>query len=288
MRIVFSALLLALAATNADAVDFNCEGCSPAQMQSKALGFGRGEHRIYSFSTSTAFVFTVTCSNAQPNGAAGPISDNVTAKQSPDSSPQAAGCTNGAQLQVMTSPLSPEENTAFILARDFFKDHPKNNQGADLTYNARNTSYGSSVYQILNNYPARQNLFNDIKEDINGFKQYTAVLAAAVLAGFNIISNRVIIQVTFQDGSTVQVVYDGNLHTFDVIPSTARNNVGNPIVESNSMGYAGHYDLVGADVGEYLNYLRSLGIPIVGGGSGGIRASCVWDPAKNTLTCKIL
>lgn len=291
MRIVFSALLLALAATNAGAVDFNCEGCSPEQMQSRALGFGRGEHRIYSFSTGTAFVFTVMCSNARFAGAANTASDND-AKPSADPTPPATGCQKGARLQVATSPLSPEEDTVFALANKFLKDHAWNRQGPNLTYDtgaaAGSSPRGDSVYGILNDFPARQNLFGDIQSKADGFTQYAAVLAAMKAAHFEILSHRIIIPVTFRDGSSVRVIHDGDLHTFELIPSTARNNVGKPIVESNNREYAGIYDLTGANVDAYLNYLRSLGIPIVGGESGGNEATCVWSGAGNTLTCKVL
>lgn len=293
MKILFLAALFVFGANTAGAVDYNCEGCSVSQMHAKALSLGRGEHRLFSFSNNTAKTFTVSCSNTQPTGTSAPDSVSGSSDRSAAArlDPAASGCPLNGTLQVQMSPLQADEQHAFDLAKQFLDVLPPNDQGAELTYDASthpgNSPYGDSVYNVLNDYPARMNLIRDMKNDIPFLTQYTTALAAALVAHFNVLSNRIIISVTFRDGSSLRFIYDGNLQTVTPIPGTARNNVGNVIVEANDSGYQGTYNVVGTDVEAYLRYLQSLGIRVVRGPTGLGRVRCVWEPSTHSLTCSI-
>ncbi len=305
---IASAAML-LACTNALAIDYNCEGCTLGQMKSTAVSLGKGDHRIYSFSNGLAKRFSVTCQGDSPLGIPQPLTQsdgsdntkNYTGSTSHSNSQPlnaaasttAAGCPFNRPLVASIAPLAADEQYAFDLAKQWRLDYPSNDQGADLSYNTGthpgNSPYGESVYNVLHDYPGRSMLFRDIQLDTPAITQFLSVIAAATVSHFNVLSNRIIISVTFRDGSSIRIVYDGNLQTFTLIPNTARNELNRPIIEQNALEYEGSYDMVGVDQNRYLQYLQSMGVQVIGGSgsSAGMKYVCSWDRSALRLTCRV-
>ncbi|UXI69425.1 hypothetical protein [Tahibacter amnicola] len=98
--------------------------------------------------------------------------------------------------------------------------------------------------------------------------------------------------VYFADGSSVTATQDFDLPV-EIQMNTAKDSTGHPIPLSNSAGGEGHWvyssNSPAGSLGQLLNQLGSLGIPITGqyngGNSGTVR--CRWTPASNTLICTI-
>ena len=304
MKILFFAALFVLGTNTAGAVDFNCEGCGYAQMQSKALALGRGEHRLYSYSGNLAYRFSVTCQGTAPTSIpTTPSRDERTQEESrdagvavdDDSAATSTGCPFGRPLQVFASQFNPAEQHAFDLMRSFVLAYPQGaaGQGADLSYdtsqNPGNSRYGENVYQILNDNGAFSHLTDDMRRDITGFGQYVRAIAAMVAASLNIAPNAVNIVVTFRDGSSIVIKYDRNTLQFDPVPRSARDARGEPIVQDNSQIYAGTYYFMPSQLNDYLSALARARVRVVDSSSPHpVAFKCVWDPENNRLTCTLV
>lgn len=290
--LVFAALSAFCLEGTSSAADFNCEGCDLGGMRLQAEALGSGTHRIYSFANDLAFTFLVRCEGERPLSEPGPAqsgTDEGPGRGASSTSGIAAigSCPPGQTTVVETLPLGAAEQHAFDLVKDFRWSYPPGQDGVAFEYtpSAGGGEWGHSVYNFLGNYPARSNLYDEIRQNAPAIPQYLNALAVAIGAHFNLLYNRLIIRVVFRDGSSIRIYFDGSLQTFHVIPESARSETNQPIVEQNDRDYAGRYNIAGTDIGAYLRFLEGMGVEVVG--TRGAHSTCSWDPKNSRLTCRI-
>lgn len=310
-----------LTSSAAFATDYNCEGCNLGQMTSKALSFGKGEHRIYSFSTNLAYRFSVTCSGNVPLGstptpqsdsASGEVTATDSAPYEPieaensdrntsaidDQSVDAAGsgCAFNRPLEVQTSPLYANEQNAFNLMRAFLIAHPvgAGARGSDVSYDTGtkpgNSGYGDSAIQVLHDNTSYTELVDDIIDSRSGLAEFFSAATAGANASFNTGPNATFVLVTFRDGSSLIIRFDRNTHTNEIVPHSARNADNKAIIEDNQKGFEGTYYLSGGGIsmGDYLDLLRRAGVPVVQASGVAKGFSCSWNDGTKTLTCTVI
>ncbi len=289
--LALAGLLLSAFAVPATAVTAPCDGCGYSQMQSKALTIGKGEHIIYSFSTGDIRGFSVTCQGNVPLGGMAPDSSSSTGHDrngapGADNTYAAGSCPFGRSLVIDDAMLSGNQLDAWILALDFYQKNGGRTGRVDLRYDTGDLPHGrysESVYSILSDYQARTDLFDALLDNPT-IGSYAAAFVAGVIAAVGFLPNQLLVAITFEDGSSVVLRYDGALRTLEVVPNSARLTNGQAAVENNSREYQGNYGIGGIDLGMYVGYLGSIGVNVTNGGTAG-RLVCTWD--GHVLTCKL-
>lgn len=290
MRMLAVAGVLSSAfAMPAMAATLPCEGCGYAQMQARAVTAGRGDHIIYSFSTDQVRKFSVICQGSAPLGSAsGSISsgDAGARDRGDDGSSPMAACPLGRPLLANEIPLTGAEVHAWNLAEDFYTKNGGRVDRVDLRRDTGDLPYGrysESVYTILSDYQARTDLY-DVIFNNQSILDYAAALAASVIAAVGFLPNRLLVSVTFEDGTSIVLRYDADLRNFTLVPNSARLANGQALIEANSREYQGNYSTGGVDIAEYVNYLVSMGVVVTEDGTNG-RLICSWD--GHVLRCRV-
>lgn len=307
-KIALAAFAMSFITSNALATDYNCEGCNFGQMNAKALSFGKGDHKIYSFSTNLAYHFSVTCSGSVPLGlpSSSQLDSRSIESEASDASDKVAngdyttnaggsGCAFGNPLEVQTSPFYANEQNAFNLMRAYLIAHPvgASGRGTDIEYNTSehpgNGGYGDSVTQVLHNNTPWTQLVDEIDLNVPAITQFITAAAAATASNLNIGPNSVAILVTFRDGSSVIINYDRNTKQYTEKPWSARDAAGKALIENNEQHFEGTYNLYGGiGISDYLDLLQRAGVPVTQASGVAKGFSCSWNSGTNTLTCRVI
>lgn len=269
-------LVLIIWSTQVKADDLPCEGCSYSVMESAAKGAGIGHHRVYSVSTADIEGFSVVCPTGSPQNRGTEVTRGATTSSNCNRPLRAnwVGVTQAA-YDAMTA-----INIFYVSNGDSLS---KTNEVV-FVGQPGTSQFGGSVYNVLNDYPARQAMFDWIRSNQTAFDNYATAAGAATLAALNIMPNQIDIDITFEDGSTVKVVYFSATYTMQIVATSARGANGVAVIEGNGPGFAGNYSVTGVNLAAYLSYLSSLGVNVTGGGSG-ITLTCTWVPP--VLTCAV-
>ena len=271
------------------AVDATCESCTYSQMESTAKGLGIGNHRVVSISTNDINAFSVSCpASGQTNGSEPQKSDTSQVSKGSSSDGPTTYTYCNRPLRAEWRDVRAEDYVTVNAAYEFTLGTGVMPASIEINLDDVPQSFAQTVTHILNDYPARQAMFDHILSSQGLISKYAYMAQANALSMLSILPNAIVVNITFKDGSKVSANWDATIQTLTLIPSTSRASNGVAVIEGNGAGYAGNYSMTGVNLQGYLSYLSSLGIPVTSGGSGsGGHLTCTWNSASTTLTCSL-
>lgn len=282
--------LIAGWSSTALATDAVCEGCSYANMEGTAKSLGMGNHRVASISTNEIYGFHVSCpANGQTEGADAPANREALGPLKTYGSKGgtiSSGCSK--PLRAEWRDVSVAAINAINAANEFWGVNSGDMARIEVDLTGVPQTFAQSVTHVLNDYPARQAMFDHILANQNTIEKFLNIAQANILAALSILPNSIVVSIKFQDGSTVNVNWDAAAQLMTLVPTTSRGANGVALIEGNSANYAGNYSVTGMNLQGYLSYLSSLGVPVSTSGSGsGGSMTCSWNGLTTTLTCSL-
>ncbi len=290
-RSMLGAAALLVAAQAAQATTVQCSHCNEGQMQAKAksLGAGGSPHIVWNPVNGEVRRYRVYCGSA-PNATDSGAKSGATTQ---------AGCTFQAEdLQVSADLVTVAEAMSQIW----------NQTGGTFKaqINANVTSQSFPAY--LPNKPSAHDFqldaqlraeIMDLASSPQIFQLSNAPLAGPVVQvlahidAFLAMTQGVFVSVdvVFADGSKITVMVKLNENA-TYVANSARDSSGHALVDPSDSprNYAGNWYYPpgqGPDMAAFIEYMRSLGIPITSGSANGGVITCHWNPANNTTTCVV-
>jgi len=264
-----SAVGMCLLASTASAAIIRCDGCSELAYEQKALAAGAGEHVVYDLANDRVVGFSVERYDRELR-----------------------------RQFVFPTDVPPEIRAQVTAFSAFFKE-----TGGSMiqTVEVRADELqlvglgGASAFDVVGDANLRARMADQIWQRPPAtvpaaLRNVIETLLSATMTFIGITTSPRI-TIVFIDGSSVSFVIDFVKQKASYDRGSARTSSGQLIPESNApsdaagtwtfgSGSAGPSD----DIGRFVNHLRSLGIPVTGGG-GTSKISCTFDGV--TLSCKV-
>lgn len=177
-------------------------------------------------------------------------------------------------------------------AHRYMKDAVSNGiSSSTLAWDYQNERPVSSAHQLVDQSFANQ-LQQALSRTLSNNTDLTTRTGIEVIKNWAGLDWTKGITISFPDGTVVQVKLVGIIDDNDagisfeieIIPGTAMD--GNVRIPSTRAGFGGIFieNMQGDQLGRFLDTARMMGIPITGGGGGGM--SCSWD--GQTITCRVM
>ncbi len=295
---MFSGVFFLLVAGSASAAAVQCVNCSDAQMYAKArtLGASPNAHLVWNPANGAVKKFRNYCGSA-PNAGGG-----VNGKS--DEAPKAgvevnAGCTlQTDEVAVGADVVGVADALGQIWrgTNGTFKSGVRANIGGRSfpTYLPGRPSAHDFLTDIqlrgeIIDLASTPQIFQMSNSALSGPFAYLVGHADAFLAFTQGVV--ITIDIVFDDGSKIQLRATlGENATY--VKDSARDSSGHvlPDRSSNPQDYTGRWYFPpgqGPDMAAFIEYMRSLGIPISSGSANGGVITCNWNPTNNTTTCVI-
>lgn len=290
-KLALGAALLMAAVQTAQATTAQCANCGETQMQAKAksLGAGASPHIIWNPVNGEVRRYRVYCGSA-PNAIGEGVKSGATTQagctfQTEDLQVSAdlvtvagamsqiwnqTGGTFKAQINANITTLSyPAYLPNKPSAHDFQRD-------AQLRYEILSMASTQQIFQLSNTPLAGP--VTQILAHIDAFLAMTQGVFVSV-------------DIIFADGSKITVMVKLNENA-TYVANSAADSTGHALVDPSDSprNYAGRWYFPpgqGHDMASFIEYMRSLGIPITSGSANGGVVTCNWNPTNNTTTCVI-
>ncbi|PKM15556.1 MAG: hypothetical protein CVV12_08065 [Gammaproteobacteria bacterium HGW-Gammaproteobacteria-2] len=254
-----------LLASTASAAIIRCDGCSESAYEQKAVAAGLGEHVVYDLANDRAVGFSVEFDRELRRQFVFPID------------------------------VPPEIRAQVIAFSAFFKD-----TGGSMIQTVEVSADelqllglgGASAFDVVGDSNLRARMADRIwlsppSSVPAALRNVIETLLAGTMTFLGITTNPRF-TVVFIDGSKVSFVIDFVKQKASYDPGSGRTASGQVIPESTAASEAGTWTFgqgsAGAsdDIGQFIDHLRSLGIPVTGGGTK--RIKCTFDGV--TLSCE--
>ncbi|WP_313920235.1 hypothetical protein [Tahibacter sp.] len=296
LRAIGGVVLLLVVGSVSAAVQ--CVNCSDTQMYSKArtLGASPTAHIVWNPANGAIKKYRNYCGSA-PNVGGGNGAKSEAPKAGNETN---AGCTLQTEEVAITSDLVDMAGQMSLVWRGTngtFKSSVTADVGSTSfpTYlPGKPTAHdflldGSLRNQLLDLASTQQIFQMNPNSSLAGPLSY---IAGHLDAYFAMTQGIVItIDIVFDDGSKVQVRATLGENAV-YVKDSARDDSGHwlPDRSSNPQDYTGRWYFPpgqGPDMAAFIEYMRSLGIPISSGAANGGVITCSWNPTNNTTTCVI-
>jgi hypothetical protein len=255
-----------------------CRNCTEIGYAQRAVGAGRGQHYVFDYQRGSLRRYNVQCGG--PSAAAQKPGE----KEGPSlqSTIEAAACGPSQTLRA-----EQIENEAFIqqgfLELKAFWDATGGTMKSLINVDFGDLAFPTvpgdtpSAFDILNNYNYQVGVGQHIANDTYALYRLSFLSSMAnAFVGFTD-GARIVIRVTFPDGTKAnyELVYPNPIARY--MPETALLPDGQAIPEANAARYAGTWNATGwtgRQRNDWIAYMASIGVPVTRG-NGIIR--CTWN-----------